>query len=209
MESNPPQPPTPPEKPDAPAICPECGAAFTPFSQQCWLCGWKVGDPVRTVRAAQGAEKDNPFASAPARQLHWTFSLSTLFLWTALVAVVMGVIRIAPGLGIPLALFCLLASALTIRSASRAERKTGKPLTVFQKISVFLEKFVISIVIVIVGIVALISALFVICAAAFGAAQVLPSSQQAVAIFVGVIIGVLIVGFVLWELIQNYRSSRH
>jgi hypothetical protein len=203
-------PPQQPAPPDPPAVCPECGAAFAPVGRQCWLCGWKVGDPIRTVRAAKGAERDNPYASppAPARQLHWTFRLSTLFLWTLLVAVVMGVVRIGPGLGIPLAIFCVPAALQAIRTTSRQERKTGKPVTTLEKIGFFLKAFVMSIMIASVGAIALISALFVICMAAVGAANVLPNSQTEAAIIAGCIVFILIVVLITVVIMQVRRSSK-
>ncbi len=105
-----------------PNNCPDCGAPFPDDVTYCWLCGWKLGDPVRAHPKEEGPSKANRYAPPalnPA-DLKWTFSLSTLFLWTALVAVVMGVVRIAMDwefwlgvLAIPAALH---ATAIAVRT---------------------------------------------------------------------------------------------
>jgi hypothetical protein len=151
-----------------PAVCPDCGAPFPPDAMYCWLCGWKLGDPVRVGPKQASPSNENPYASPAPRDpadLKWTFSLSTLFLWTALVAVVMGVIRIAPGLGIALAILSLPAAVHTIAVSAYRQGQSRRALSVPEKIVVFIESFALFSMIAIAVIIAAIGALFVICMA--------------------------------------------
>ena len=81
----------------------------------------------------------NPYASpAPPADAHLnrTFSLSTMFLWTTLLAVVMGVATIAPGLAIALAVISFPAALRTIGTVARRKRRGGS-LSVPEKIEAF------------------------------------------------------------------------
>src|SRR5882762_9614937 len=91
------------------ANCPECGAALEPGAKKCWLCALKAGATVQGARDATATPGErfsplNPYASPapPSDHLNRTFSLSTMFLWTTLVAVVMGIATFAPGLAVSL-----------------------------------------------------------------------------------------------------------
>jgi hypothetical protein len=78
----------------------------------------------------------------PARtDLDRTFSLSTVFLWTTLVAVVTGVARIAPGAGVLLALLSVPAALRTIGTARHRMRATGESMNTLEKIEVFASSF--------------------------------------------------------------------
>jgi hypothetical protein len=137
---------------DAPTpvqVCPQCGAHFPSPAVWCWLCGWKTGDPVFVRPERKTGSADNPYAApAPsADDLARTYSLSTLFLWTTLVACVMGVVRIAPGLGIVLAVLSLPAALRTVGRVGRLRTKTGRAMTVSGKISTFMSSLTICFVI--------------------------------------------------------------
>jgi hypothetical protein len=151
------------QPPSRPEVCPECGAAFSGEGTYCWLCGWKQGDPVG-VRPTS-PQKLNPYASpAPnPADLKWTFSLSTLFLWTALVAVVMGVARLAPGLGIALGIISFPAALHTTALVAYRKRRSGHALSVQEKIFAFIESFALFVLIAIAIAIAAIGALAVIC----------------------------------------------
>jgi len=125
-----------------------------------------LGDPAGVRPKTVGPSTENPYASpAPPNpaDLKWTFSLSTLFLWTALVAVVMGVVRIAPGLGILLAIFCFPAAIHTTAVAAYRKRRSRRSLTVPEKILVFIESFALFSLMAIAVVAAAIGALAVIC----------------------------------------------
>jgi hypothetical protein len=135
---------------ERPTICPECGVAFPAEKTSCWLCGWKLGDPVSA----------HPVKPVDTRLT--TFSRNTLFLWTALVAVVMGVARIAPGLGITLGIFCVPAAVHTTAVVADRKNRSRRALAAPEKILVFIESFALFLLAAIAVLVAAISALAVI-----------------------------------------------
>ena len=133
-------------------VCPECGAAQVSGAEKCWLCAVKLTQPrmaekdwtklrlelppeVPRIRPS-GILLQSPAPQPPAN-LGRTFSLSTLFLWITLAAVVMGVIRLAPGLGIALAVVSLPSAFLTMESV-RQNLRRGKSATVSEKVLLFL-----------------------------------------------------------------------
>jgi hypothetical protein len=81
-----------------------------------------------------GLSSPNP-ALAPGE--HWTFGLSSLFLFVTLVAVICGVFALHPGLGIALAAAAAPAFLRTSVVAARL-RASGKPLGTFESIAEFL-----------------------------------------------------------------------
>jgi len=127
-----------------PQFCPDCGAAFSREGTYCWLCGWKLGDPFGVRPKQPGSPGVIPTASlAPTNTADpkWTFRLSTLFIWTAMVAVVMGVVRIAPGLGILLGIFSVPAALFTISVSAYRKRRSGRALTTGEKVGSFVGAF--------------------------------------------------------------------
>lgn len=127
-----------------PDTCPDCGAKFAPQGIFCWMCGWKLGDRIgvrpNQERLPGTTSSVSPGTPNPA-DLKWTFSLSTLFIWTALVGVVMGVVRIAPGLGILLAIAALPAALITVGVSSYRKRRSGRSLTPGEKAGTFAASF--------------------------------------------------------------------
>ncbi len=114
--------------------CAQCGASNTVRSDRCWLCHAALS-PAGQVAAA-GSLGDSPFA-AVHQEAQRTFTLSSLFLVMTLIAVCLGVLVQAPGLGVPLAV--LSAPALIRTVWVRSKRKTrGQPMTVWDKALVFL-----------------------------------------------------------------------
>ncbi len=121
-----------------PVECPDCGAPFPWDKPSCWLCGWKLGDPVTPGRKAQFRPKIIVETQPSHDNLTRTFSLSTIFLWMTLVSVVMGVVRVAPGLGFGVAIISLPAALRTMTSVHRRKKQFGETMTVVEKISTFL-----------------------------------------------------------------------
>ncbi len=188
-----------------PKDCPDCGAPFPDVGVACWLCGWKLGDPVRARPREVGPSKANPYAPPtlnPA-DLKWTFSLSTLFLWTALVAVVMGVVRIAPGLGIALAVITFPAALNTVGIAAYRKRKSGQAMTVPDKLAAFTVSVAAFVIIAVLVIIAAISALLVMCMAS-GTGLISNNSGLANAtVVVASIVAVVAVIFVAWLILRE------
>src|SRR5947209_19328352 len=118
---------------NSPSNCPECGAPLAAGAEKCWLCAIKHERPIGADRAPAAESPPEPpvaaslDASPPPgdTSLNRTFSLSSLFLWTTLLAVILGVVRIAPGLGIGLAILSLPAALFTVAAVGRCKRRTG------------------------------------------------------------------------------------
>jgi hypothetical protein len=130
------------------ATCPECGAELVPGAKKCWLCALRADATTTPPRDASGtggeaAAPMNPYASPapPSGHLDRTFSLTSMFLWTTLVAVVMGVASFAPGLGIMLAVLSLPAAARTIGTVYRRKQRRGGSIGAAEKIETFIASF--------------------------------------------------------------------
>ncbi len=109
--------------------CPECGAPLDAGQTRCWLC-WR--------NASESDE--NPYASPHAiagEYVSAQFSLAFVFLAMTLVAVEMGVIMIAPGLGVLMLIVATPALFRTMIAASY-RRQAGAPLTPWEKLGTFL-----------------------------------------------------------------------
>src|SRR5467141_942263 len=90
--------------------CGHCGALNARvngrLASNCWLCGQRLSDDApltgSVVRAVPSVATVNP-----RRKYARSFTLSSIFLATTLIAVCLGVIVAEPGLGIVLAILCL------------------------------------------------------------------------------------------------------
>ncbi|HEV3168281.1 MAG TPA: hypothetical protein VGZ22_30030 [Isosphaeraceae bacterium] len=112
---------------DPPALlCPHCGAERLPNSKLCWICHQP---PVSTIQP-----EDVRMASPVPPQR--TFSLSSLMLLIALVAVCFGVIREFPGLGVLMIIVLAPALVRTLRSVYKGKAE-GQPLSPLQKVGTF------------------------------------------------------------------------
>jgi hypothetical protein len=166
-----------------PRICPDCFAPFRPELDRCWLCGWKVGDPIRQG-PHQRRSFDDPrdYSRAPVHtSLKWTFSLSTMFLWTTMVAALAAVTRMVPGLGIALIVLSLPAALRTIVAVGHRSERTGKQLTASEKISIFANSLVIAVG---AGVAAIAAFLAVCTVTTIGASPLLSWSRGWVAVFI-------------------------
>jgi hypothetical protein len=188
----------PPEK------CPECGASLVSGAKDCWLCrlkksGSQPGD------GGSDAKATNPYASpAPPRDasLNRTFSLSTMFLWTTLVAVVAALGRIEPGLAIGLAVLSFPAALRTIWSVGRRKMRTGQRMTGLEKIETFLASLGIVLAIVTGAAIAFTATCFPIGLAGFS------MNWDGGWIFLGAIAGLLVAGAVAFLLIRRLWPTR-
>jgi len=116
--------------------CPACGASLRPTSTRCWLCG---ADLATTEHGEDRFSGPSPFA-LPAESAQG-FSLASLMMFVTLVAVMLGTITIAPGLGIPLAIVAFFAWLNTVAAVRRRAAK-GLELTATDKALLFTRKFV-------------------------------------------------------------------
>jgi hypothetical protein len=140
--------------------CPECGAAGHAGASRCWLCGGEVG---RASTAATSKVDQRHAVSAQP----FGFSLASLMLFVALLAVVVGVWSIAPGIGIPLGILLLAAWTRTVAVVERRAAKSSD-VTRRERIVIFLQSMassaVLLILITVVGGAALATAMFTACA---------------------------------------------
>lgn len=107
-------------------VCPACGFGLFPNRVGCSLCGW--GEQRHDANAAasklpvyQPANHDHH------GQLETTFSFSSLLLFLTVGCVCLGVIRIAPGLGILLAIVTLAGDGTV---GSVGSHRTGRGMEV-------------------------------------------------------------------------------
>ena len=184
------------------AHCQQCGAPLISGKLVCWLClsptARQIGGPTNSVRSA-----------APARRRSATqFTLASLMLIVTLTAVLMGIWRMYPGVGIALSVFALPALVRTWVVSLRTE-EPGESSSTWDRIRVFLLSMAgFAVVIPVAGMVlvmACLVALFVVCTTQTGG-----SSQPApgVNVAVGIIfaLGLAVAGFVGFAL---YRVLFH
>jgi hypothetical protein len=115
-------------------VCPRCGASNVPGSEVCFLCHRPVDPAASAPRPV--ALSANPYAAPADRQSRGRgFHLDSMLLIIALIAVCMGVIHEAPGLGIPLAVISFIALARTVTHTTG--NRAGRPASVCDKVAVF------------------------------------------------------------------------
>jgi multisubunit Na+/H+ antiporter MnhB subunit len=108
-------------------VCPHCGAEYQSRQGRCWLCGTSLAPDDSLSRAGSAATGSpaevNPYSAPPSSGSgESTFALSTLFLIITLIAVCLGVIGLAPGLGLPLIVVVTLA---LVRTRAVSKRQAG------------------------------------------------------------------------------------
>lgn len=132
--------------------CPHCGAIVTTEAKFCWLCG----DALPAAGTSTGV---TPATLVPAAlSAPFEFRLSSMMLVGAMIAVLMGVMLLAPGLGIVASIFLLPAFLRTLDVSVR-KRFRGEPFSPREKAWVFGS----TILIVLVVLVAVAISLMVIC----------------------------------------------
>lgn len=110
-------------------------------SARCWLCGRKVGDTAASNTQQFRIEIVSEDVPAKDADLTKTMDQSTIVLWLTLVVVVMGVVLMAPGLGVALAIVSLPAALRTVLSVKRREQRSGQAMSVLGRIAVFFGWF--------------------------------------------------------------------
>ena len=180
-----------PEKPglEVDPRCWDCGAENDPGASECWLC------ERRDWRSKPGSQRTETVARAH-RQSRPLSSISGLMILIALVAVMLGVWQVVPGLSVIL-FFALPAWGLTEVKAYR-RRRGGGSMSGPEKL---IWTVCLTILIPIVLMAALVAALFVIC-----------SSMQGASDFAGpfIVVGgflVLFFGAFLFAVLHGSRSS--
>ena len=113
------------EEPIRYVACPECGAEVSQGAGRCWLCGHESGF------LAQSAGDVVP---EPRLQ----FGIASILLTITLVAVMLGVLRLVPGLGITL-IVVVTPAFLRVTLFAARQRAAGRPLSIAQKVLTFLS----------------------------------------------------------------------
>ncbi len=138
-------------------VCPDCGANVPALADRCWMCNRPMQvlaqHDDRMCEVEQ--QRDSPTADAGCL----TFQLSSLMLTIALISVLLGVTRLAPGLGIGLFVLAVPAYVRTISLASR-QRAKGKSLDAMEKTSVFLVSTTIVMAVIVSGAIAFVAVCF-------------------------------------------------
>lgn len=114
--------------------CPRCGAPVAVGELECWLCGLR--SPTSEIHSRQKS-----FSAFAASQLSASanyFSPTSLMLFMTLACVVLGVITIAPGWGIPLGCVAFFAWVRTIQMVNR-HAEAGATVTTGQKVELFVS----------------------------------------------------------------------
>ena len=138
--------------------CPQCGSAREAIDVPCHECGWMPA-PARELARSSEISITWPMKLQAAR----TFSLESMLLTMTLVAVCVGVLMLAPGIGILLAVLSAPALVRTIGIRIR-KKAVGQPLSSGEKLLAFLGSLV---VVVTISVVSCVTFLVVGCSFAF------------------------------------------
>jgi hypothetical protein len=188
--------------------CPECGAPIKAGAKTCWLCASKrdaqtesADKPTDQIRERAAAM--NPYASpAPLHDnLDRTFSLSTMFLWTTLAAIISGLAAMNLALGISALILSLPAAWLTIGAVMRRKHQTGKSMTTPDKVGTFFAGLAISLGAAVGGAIAFGAVCFPIGLVGFE-----NESAMAFAFIAGGVAGVLVWLCLVWLLSRTLRE---
>jgi hypothetical protein len=151
--------------------CPHCGALNARVNGQlasnCWLCGRSLSGESQPTGTVPAPPVPSVATVNPRRKYARSFTLASIFLATTLIAVCLGVIVAAPGLGIVLAIFCLPAF---VRTGLVVQRRAalGKTVSTAEKIGWFMGSAATTVV---VAVVVAVAAVGTFCAVCVGAAE--------------------------------------
>jgi len=124
--------------------CPECGGKNPRSAERCWLCAYEFAAPPRDTGLPSATPPPTRFAHA-ADPAAFSFSLSTLLLVMTLIAMVCGMLAVAPGLGVVLAIFSLPVLART-SGVVRKRRELGLPTPPAKRVFLFISSLFASLV---------------------------------------------------------------
>jgi hypothetical protein len=141
--------------------CLRCGAELRSGADYCWLCG--VDTREASIQQQQPALPHGEAAAAPASG----FSLASLMMFMTLVSVTLGMIALAPGIGVPLAViafFTWLRTVAVVRRRATKGAATGASERVLLFVNAFLSTIALLFLIGTVGVAALFTAVYILCA---------------------------------------------
>ena len=120
--------PPPISKPPTTKACPGCGAKNPVLAECCWLC-------YEGLSGAKPAIQWLP--NQYERHATFQFGIASLLLTTAMLAVMLGVFRILPGLGVVLAIIIAPAWIATCIAVLRRQSSQTQPLAFGEKTAIF------------------------------------------------------------------------
>ncbi len=120
----------------------------------------------------------------------------------------MGVVRIAPGLGIALGVLAIPAALHATAIAAKRERRSGHPLTVPEKIAAFGVSFAFATWIAFGSFIAAFAAFFVTCTAGFMTGAGFGRSGDYVLTVSAFVAGAVFLCFLAYFLIRNVRRTK-
>ncbi len=177
----------------APSFCPSCGAGSEPDRTHCWLCFAPLDAPPPAVPAIVVDER---LAVANPAQ----FSIATILLVTTLVAVLLGLFRLSPGLGVVLVIFSVPALVRTVY-VGRREKNRGQRVSTGGKIGHFFLSLVIMYAVWTAASTAFFVAAIGTCFAAIATSNVSEEAATGVGIaglILSVVVGLVVAGVILW-----------
>jgi hypothetical protein len=164
--------------------CPDCGAPLKDGESACWLCRREL--PGGELSASSPLAKEGRGAGQ--------FSLASIFLIVTLIAVCLGTLRLAPGLGV---LLMVVAAPALIRTCivGAKEKRSGHSLSIREKLLAFLASSAIIILIGVAGFIAFQIACWGSCAVVAGIQQKEGENALIVGIATGSLAGI---GTMIW-----------
>ena len=177
------------------ARCSDCGAPLNRGESECWLC--------RRARQANDAPS-SPFAVAE-RKTAGQFSLATVFLIITLIAVCLGTLRLAPGVGV---LLMIVAAPALIRTCivGVREKRGGHSLSIGEKLIAFLASSAIIILVGVAGFIAFQIACWGSCAAVAGIQQKESENAMLIGIGAGCFAGLGTIIWLIWKTWPRRKS---
>jgi hypothetical protein len=163
--------------------CNGCGFFFDPSLDRCPLCG-RFNDQAEPRTGWMPQE--NPYAAPAPVGPPGTFSLATLLLVVTGLAVVFGLMTVAPGVGILLLALMVPALVRTQAATRRDDERSVVPASLSDKIGTFVISLALMILIAIGAMVAFLAACFFSCAALASGNMGTPSEFLIFAIPIGV-----------------------
>lgn len=134
-------------------ICDKCGAANASSANACWMCKGHM---------SAGSPFASPFKSSYNARAAWQINLASVMATITLLAVLLGVFRIAPGIGAVLTIVVLPAWIRTIVAVG-LQRTRGRQMTTTERFALFANSVGVTIAVVVIMLAVLVAALSVLC----------------------------------------------
>jgi hypothetical protein len=181
----------------AEARCPECGASLEEGASACWLC--------RRTREAENLHQSSSPAG-PDKKSVGQFSLASVFLVITLIAVCLGALKLAPGLGLAV---ILVATPALIRACvvNVQKKRTGRSLTIGEKLVAFFASTAIVILVGLAGFIAFEIACWGSCAMIAGIEQNPSDHAFWIGVSTGVLAALAIMIWLFWKTRPRGRSK--